>query len=150
FVLPCRRATPAGVLEENIDIKLYYFVGACSLADHIVLEWIGQPYETERMTPESVKAAEFLAFNPSGAVPVLTDGNLVLSQQAAVLGYLADTYPAAGLLGEGSRRERAETMRWVGFLNSDVHPAFKPIFAPKRFAPDPALAGTLADTARGN
>jgi glutathione S-transferase len=41
-------------------------------------------------------------------------------------------------------------MRWLGFLNSDVHPAFKPIFAPARFLADPALAGAIAETARGN
>jgi len=39
-------------------------------------------------------------------------------------------------------------MRWLGILNSDVHPAFKPIFGPGRFHPDPAAAGILADTAR--
>jgi glutathione S-transferase len=39
-------------------------------------------------------------------------------------------------------------MRWLGVLNSDVHPAFKPIFGPGRFHPDPAAAGILADTAR--
>jgi glutathione S-transferase len=129
-------------------MKLYYFAGACSLADHIVLEWIGEPYETKRMTLESVKSPEFLALNPHGTVPVLTDGDFVLTQNAAILTYLADRHPAARLLGDGSPRGRAEVMRWLGFLNSDVHPAFKPIFAPKRFLPDPAMANALVETAR--
>lgn len=131
-------------------MKLYYFAGACSLADHIVLEWIGAPYETAMMTHESIKSPEFLALNPHGNVPVLTDGDYVLTQNAAILTYLADQHPDAHLLGDGSPRGRANVMRWLGFLNSDVHPAFKPIFTPARFLPDPALAGTLAETARAN
>jgi glutathione S-transferase len=39
-------------------------------------------------------------------------------------------------------------LRWLSFLNSDLHPAFKPIFKPRRFHPDNALAHAIADTAR--
>ena len=131
-------------------MKLYYFVGACSLADHIVLEWIGRPYETARMTHESIKSPEFLALNPTGTVPVLTDGDFVLTQNAAILTYLADVDRDAKLLGDGTLRGRAEIVRWLAFLNSDVHPAFKPIFAPAHFLPSAAAAKGLADTARRN
>jgi glutathione S-transferase len=41
-------------------------------------------------------------------------------------------------------------MQWLSFLNSDVHPAFKPIFTPGRFLPDPALASALRECARAN
>jgi glutathione S-transferase len=41
-------------------------------------------------------------------------------------------------------------MRWFGFLNSDVHPAFKPIFGPQRYLPDERYSGAIADTARGH
>ena len=71
-------------------MKLYYFAGACSLADHIVLEWIGEPYETVRMTLASVKSPEYLALNPNGTVPLLVDGDFVLTQNVAILSYLAD------------------------------------------------------------
>lgn len=131
-------------------MKLYYFVGACSLADHIVLEWTGAPYETVKMTLASVKSPEYLALNPNGTVPLLTDGDYVLSQNVAILPYLADLHPEAQLLGDGSLRGRADVMRWLGFLDSDLHPAFKPIYTPARFLPDSALAGALAQTARGN
>ena len=131
-------------------MKLYYFPGACSLADHIVLEWIGEPYETVKMTPASVKSREYLALNPNGTVPLLVDGHFVLAQNVAILCYLADRHPTSWLLGDGSVRSRAEVMQWLAFLNSDVHPAFKPIFAPKRFLTDPGLAGAIAETARGH
>lgn len=131
-------------------MKLYYFAGACSLADHIVLEWTGAPYETVRMTPETVKSPEFLTLNPYGAVPVLTHGDYVLTQNVAILNYLADLHPEAQLLGDGTPRGRADVLRWLGFLNSDLHHAFKPIFAPAHFSPDPAAAEALAATARGH
>jgi len=129
-------------------MKLYYFPGACSLATHIVLEWLDTPYETVKLDLASTKSPEFLALNPNGAVPLLIDGDFVLSQNAAILFYLAERHPKARLLGDGSSRGRAEVMRWLSFLNSDVHPAFKPIFKPGRFHSDGSLARVIADTAR--
>jgi len=129
-------------------MKLYYFPGVCSLATHIVLEWLGTAYDTVRLDLASTKSPEFLALNPNGAVPLLIDGDFVLSQNAAILYYLAERHPSAQLLGDGTLRGRAEVMRWLSFLNSDVHPAFKPIFKPNRFHPDNALARAIADNAR--
>jgi glutathione S-transferase len=131
-------------------MKLYYFPGSCALADHIVLEWTGAPYEAIKLDREGTKSPEFLELNPSGAVPVLVDGDFVLTQNVAILSYLAELYPDARLYGDGTPRGRAEVMRWLGILNSDMHPAFKPIFGAARFHPDPAAAGVLADTARAN
>ncbi len=129
-------------------MQLYYFPGACSLADHIVLEWIGVPYETIRLDRDSIKSSEYLALNPTGAVPLLVDGDYHLTQNAAILWYLADRYSAAHLLGESTPRGRAEVMRWLSLLNSDLHPAFKPMFSPSRFLPDASREAEIADTAR--
>lgn len=131
-------------------MKLYYFPGSCALADHIVLEWTGAPYEAIKLDRAALKSPEFLALNPNGAVPVLVDGDFVLTQNVAILQYLAELHPNARLLGDGTARGRAEVARWLGFLNSDMHPAFKPIFGADRFHPDPAAAGALADTARAH
>jgi glutathione S-transferase len=129
-------------------MQLYYFPGACSLADHIVLEWIGVPYETIRMDRDSIKSFEYLARNPTGAVPLLVDGDFHLTQNAAILWYLADRYSAAHLLGEPTPQVRAEVMRWLSLLNSDLHPAFKPIFSPARFIADPTRADEVAEAGR--
>ncbi len=129
-------------------MKLYYTPGACSLADHIVLEWIGASYEVVRMSHASIKKPEYLALNEGGTVPLLVDGNFLLTENAAILGYLADLYPGARLIGDGTPRGRAEVTRWLGFLNSEVHPAFKPIFTPARFLPDESAAGAIVDAAR--
>ena len=83
-------------------MKLYTKPGACSTAVHIALQWTGAPFDVEILDRESMKASAFLAINPAGAVPALVDGNFVLTQNAAIMGYIADTRPQAGLAGDGS------------------------------------------------
>lgn len=114
-------------------MKLYYLPGACPLASQIALEWIGQPYTTQRMTREQIKQPEFLKLNPLGAVPVLIDGDFVLTQSSAILEYLADLHPDSGLL-PSDIKQRAEVRRWLAFCNADVHRMFGPIFATAKFA----------------
>lgn len=114
-------------------MKLYYLPGACSLADHIVLEWIGQPYETYRVAREELGTPAYLSINPSGVVPALQEADgWVLTENVAILNYLADKFPLAGLGGEGARG-RAEVNRWLAYINSDLHPVFKCVFRADRF-----------------
>jgi glutathione S-transferase len=129
-------------------MKLYYSPGACSLADHIVLEWIGRPYEAVKVTREDRKTPEFLAINPAGAVPALEHDGWVLTQNTAILNYLADLHPEAGLGGDGSPRGRAEVNKWLAFANSDVHPAFHPIFGSTAYLEDVAIVDRTKDAAR--
>lgn len=114
-------------------MKLYSKPGACSTADHIALQWTGQPFDVQVMTQEALRQPEFLRLNPAGAVPVLVDGDFVLTQNAAILGYIADTRPQAALAGDGSARQRAEATRWLAYCNSDLHPSYTPLFAPGAF-----------------
>ena len=114
-------------------MKLYTKPGACSNAAHIALHWTGHPFEVEVVTQQQIKQADFLVLNPAGSVPVLVDGDFVLTQNAAILGYLHDSYPQAALGGDGSPRQRGEASRWLSFCNSDLHPAFTPLFAPGLF-----------------
>ena len=113
---------------------LYYALGACSLAPHIVLEWIGAPYEAVKVQYGS---KELLAVNPAGAVPTLReDDGWLLTQAGAILHYLAHKHPQADLAGDASPRGSAELDRWSSFFTGDLHPSFYPIFMPS--APSPA------------
>lgn len=113
---------------------LYYSPGACSLAPHIVLEWIGAPYEA---VPVKIGSPELLAVNPAGAVPTLReDDGWLLTQAGAILDYLAHKHPEAGLAGGDSLRQKAEAHRWSSFFTSDMHAAFWPIFMPYRYTTD--------------
>lgn len=120
-------------------MKLYYSPGTCSLADHIVLEWIGRPYEAIRVSREERRQPAFLAMNPAGAVPVFEEDGWVLTQNAAILNYLADRFPESGVGGDGSPRSRAEANRWLAYVNSDMHPAFKPFFGSTAYLEDEAM-----------
>lgn len=129
-------------------MKLYTKPGACSLADHIALRWSGLPFDLHILDSAGMKAPEYLALNPAGAVPALVVDDWVLTQNAAILGYIADVAPLSGLGGDGSARGRAEIARWTSFVNADVHPAFKPIFGSTAYLQDPALIEQSKDDAR--
>jgi len=121
-------------------MKLYYMPGACSLASQIVLEWIGKPYQAHKLSREELKQPEFLQINALGAVPALVDGDLKLTQNAAILEYLAEQAPQSRLLGDGSAASRAQVRRWLGLINSDVHRTFSLIFGAQRYLPDDETA----------
>ncbi|MEO6227538.1 MAG: glutathione S-transferase N-terminal domain-containing protein [Thermomonas sp.] len=135
-------------------MKLYTKPGACSTADHIALQWTGQPFEFEVMNATTLKEPSYLAINPSGTVPALTDvaatdgGQFVLTQNAAIMGYIADRAPDARLAGDGSAQHRAIACKWLAFCNSDLHPAFSPLFSPGIFSEDPTHHEAIKAAAR--
>lgn len=131
-------------------MKLYYSPNTCASADHIVLEWIGKPYETQRLSREERAMPAFKAINPAGAVPVLEVDGWVLTQNAAILNYLADTHPEAKLGGDGTAKGRAEVNRWLAFVNSDVHPTFKPLFGATAFLEDAATIDKTKENAKAS
>jgi glutathione S-transferase len=127
---------------------LFYAVGACSLAPHITLEWIGRPYEAVRVRYGS---DELLAVNPAGAVPTLReDDGWLLTQAGAILDYLAQKHPEARLGGGDGARAKAEAHRWSAFFTSDVHAAFWPIFMPYRYTTDQSEAARAAVVEAGH
>jgi glutathione S-transferase len=115
-------------------IKLFYSPGTCALAPHIVLEWIGESYDLQKVNPSD---PEYLKLNPLGQVPAIIDGDSgVMNQADAVLKYLARKYPEANLGDDGTLQGGYELDRWLAFLTGDMHPAFFPFFAPDRYSTD--------------
>ena len=115
-------------------MKLYYSPGACSLASHIVLKELGLPFEAvavDLKTKKTRAGADFSAVNPKGYVPVLElDSGAILTEGPAVLQYLADQRPAAALAPANGSLERYRLQEWLGFINSEIHKAFGPLFDP--------------------
>ncbi|WP_334150483.1 glutathione S-transferase family protein [Hyphomicrobium sp.] len=112
---------------------LYYYPGYCSLGDQIALEWIGAPYRLIRADDRLRNSVAYAKLNPSRTVPVLvTEDGWVLSQNVAILNFLAESYPGAHLNGDGSVRRRAIINRWLAYIAADVHKAFSPLLHPER------------------
>jgi glutathione S-transferase len=119
-------------------MKLFTMPGTCALSVHIVLEWIGAPYDIEVMTRGANTSAAYLAVNPSGQVPALQlNEGRVLTEAAAILTYLSDVTPEANLGNGGSDPiTRYELAQLLSYLTGEVHVAFKPYFSPQRFLSD--------------
>lgn len=116
-------------------MKLYYAPGACSLSPHIVAREAGIPLELEKVDLSAKKTASGEAYrqvNPKGYVPALRlDDGSVLTEGPAIVQYLADRKPAAGLAPHAGTIERYRLLEWLGFLNSEIHKAWGALFNPK-------------------
>ena len=120
-------------------MKLFSMAGTCALSVHIVLEWIGAPFEVDVMERGENHGAGYLAINSSGQVPaLLLDDGQVLTEAAAILPFLADSFPAAGLAPQATPLGRYALAQLLSVLTGEVHVAFKPFFMPQRFITDEA------------
>lgn len=119
-------------------IKLYYSPGACSLAPHIALEEVGAEYEPVKvaLAKGEQKTPEYLAINPKGRVPALAEDGWVLTENAAILPYLAQRFPQAGLW-PSDPREAGRAAEWIGWIASTVHIGYAHVRRPERYATDP-------------
>lgn len=128
-------------------MKLYGLPGACSLVDHIALNWIGKPFEYIPVAREALKVAPFTDISPLGAVPAIDDDGFTLTQNIAILEYLAEKHPEAKLLGGDSLKARSEARLWLGLCNSDIHKTFTMIFGAVRLMAEKPAQEELAASA---
>lgn len=106
-------------------LKLYYSPGSCALATHIALEEAGGDYETIRINfgAEEQRASEYLAINPKGRVPALVTEKGILTETPAILLFIAQTYPQAGLAPLDDIFELARLQAFNSYMCSTVHVA---------------------------
>lgn len=113
-------------------MKLYYAPNACSLAPHIVLRELALPFELVRVnnqTKRTVDDADFLAINPKGYVAALqVDDGQVLTEGPAIVQYLADLRPEAGLAPPAGSWARSRLQEWLNFISTEIHGGFGPLF----------------------
>jgi len=115
-------------------MKLYFKPGACSLAAHIALRELGLSFDMEKVdlaTKETASGGDFYEINPKGYVPALQLNQDILTENVAVLQYIADLKPEAGLAPAKDNFQRYRLYEWLGFINSELHQGYKPFFNPQ-------------------
>ncbi len=102
-------------------MKLFEFAPTRSIRVRWTLQELGVEFEsvTVNMIAGEHRGPEFLKINPAGKLPVLVDDNLVLTESVAIVLYLAEKYPAKGLIPTGLR-QRAELNRWLLFAATEL------------------------------
>ena len=119
-------------------MKLFYAPGACSQAPHIVIHELGLPYEAVKV--DLVKhtlpdGSDYRAINPKGYVPLLElDDGTRLTEASVLVQYLADQRPGV-IAPKFGTLERWKLMEWLGFISTEVHKGFGPLWNPKSEAP---------------
>ncbi len=120
-----------------MTLKLYYASGACSFVPHAMLEMAGATFE-----PVAVKlhkgeqyGPEYKAINPRSQVPVLADGDQVITQIMAIIAYIDARFPENAFIPKDplARARFVETLAW---MNNTVHPTFTHVFMPHKFSDD--------------
>ena len=133
-------------------MDLYFSPLACSLATRIALYEAGAAANYLEVDPKTKvvqkDGSDFRAVNPLGLVPTLrTDDGMVLTENAAILQYVANRFPKAGISAV-SDTERSRLHQWLCFIGTELH---KALFVPllDKTAPQEAKAYALGEVLGG-
>jgi glutathione S-transferase len=104
-----------------MKMKLYEFGPTRSIRVRWTLQELGVDFEPIRVNllAGEHQRPEFLKINPAGKIPVLVDGDLVLTESVAIVLYLADKYSNKGLIPT-DLKERAQVNRWLLFAATEL------------------------------
>lgn len=130
-----------------MDLVLFGAAGGCSRVTMTALEETGAPfsYEIVRFMTQENTSPAFLAKNPHGKIPCLVVDGRPLRENAAILLWLNETFPAAKLLPPVSDAlEKAEQMADLCFCSATLHPILTRISVPSKFGPPEASASIQA------
>jgi len=120
-------------------LKFYYAPKTCALAVHIALEHIGAPYEAIALDfpSQAQRSPEYLGINPKGRVPALATAEGILTETPALLLYLCQRFPEAGLAPLSDIYATAQMQAFNSYLCSTVHVAHAHRVRGNRWADDP-------------
>jgi len=126
-------------------LTLYYAPDTCALASHIALEQAGADYRLVRIDfrNKQQRSAEYLRVNPKGRVPALVTERGILTETPAILQFIAQSHPAAGLAPLDDAFELARMNAFHSYLCSTLHVAHAHRMRGHRWVDDPAAIVAL-------
>jgi len=103
-------------------LQLYGVIRSRANRPHWALEEIGAPYTYYQLdfSKGDNRSDYFLKINPGGKIPVLVDGDLVVTESGAICNYLGEKYPAKKLTPPSGTRERATYDQWLMFVLTEL------------------------------
>jgi glutathione S-transferase len=130
-------------------LTLYFSPGACSMASHIGLEETGAPYEEKpTLLPKGEHKTEaYLKINPRGKVPALSADGKVITENTAILTYLAKRFPEKRLL-PADPIEEARCISTMAWFSNSVHPPYTHYLRPERYAAGEAAQADVKEMAK--
>ena len=126
-------------------LTLYYAPRTCALASHIALERAAATYRAERIdfATNQQRSPEYLKLNPKGRVPTLVTPQGILTETPAILLYVAQTHPQAGLAPLDDPFALAQLNAFASYLCSTVHVAHAHKARAARWADDEAAQAAM-------
>lgn len=130
-------------------LTLYYSPGVCSMASHIGLEEIGEPYEKRpTLLPKGDHKSEaYLKVNPRGKVPALEVDGTVITENTAILTFLARRFPQKKLI-PADPVEEARCIATMAWFSNTVHPCYTHYVRPERYAEGEEAQASVKETGR--
>ena len=123
--------------------KLYGRKGSGSFAVQVLLEEARAGYEA--IWVDDVQARSFLEINPNGKIPVLQlPDHQLIYESAAMMVFLAETLPAAGMAPPAGSSARALMLQWLVFLSAGMYESNLRHFYPERYG-EPVSVKASAD-----
>jgi len=128
-------------------LTLYHNPHSRSMIVHYMLHELGEPFEVVPidLQRQEHKSPDFLALNSMGKIPVLRDDDVLVTEAPAILTYLADRYPNAGLAPAIESPDRGRYLKWMFFYGSCFEPAMIDISLKRETPPSMAGWGKPAD-----
>ncbi|UXY15504.1 glutathione S-transferase N-terminal domain-containing protein [Chitiniphilus purpureus] len=129
--------------------QLYIASGACSLGAHVVVRELGLPVQIVKVKTR-VPESPIHAVNPLGRVPALRlDDGTVITENSAILPFLADLAPGTPLFAPAGSVERGLIQSWIGYFSAEVHAGgFRAVNRPERYSRDEAAFDGIRSQSR--
>ena len=131
------------------SLKLYYTPRACSLVSYVALKEVDAKFEIQpiNLRNKEQMTDEFLRINPKHRVPVLFINGEALTENVAILLWIDSNFPDANLISK-NKMQRAQTVSFLAWCSSSIHPALTPNGIPERYCDLPNSAENVKKCAQ--